>query len=404
MLKALVKDPTRRFADASAFVTALEQAIASEASDHLESYSTSVIERYQRQSFVGRTQERACLRDLLRETEQQRRPPARDDLSSAGIPSFLPTRTSAAFLVGDAGIGKTRLSEEIGQEALQSGWAVVQTRSYAQESHIPYQAWIEVLHSIVRQGLWQLQEERLSPPFCQALATLIPEYINLFSQEGNAAPHALGSEPLRVKEAMFAVLTVISKRTPLLVLLDDLHWADVSSIELFGYLARRLVDFPVFLIGTGRLSELSSEHALSMLLSQLQLERFLMQLSLPPLTDEQIGMLVPSLPEPMIASIQQQAAGNPFFAEELARACLAQRRDTENTQVLSSAQQSLVLPQTIAGVLDQYLGKLSRSCQQLLSCAAVLGGSFSFSVLSLLDARGISQEVRRKYFFPSKRL
>jgi serine/threonine protein kinase/tetratricopeptide (TPR) repeat protein len=391
VMRALAKEPNQRFVHVTAFVTALEQAIALEHSEHHLHYTVPAVrhdEFYQRQSFVGRTQERAELRDLLRETERQRWTPTHEDYSSVKIPSFIPTRVSSAFLLGDAGIGKTRLAEVIGQEAQQCSWAVVQTRSYAQESHIPYQAWTEVLRSIIKQGFWQPQKESLSVVHCQTLAILVPEYSELLLQEKATIAETLGSEPLRIKEAICAVLSAISKHMPLLILLDDLHWADVSSIELFGYLVRRLVDFPVLLIGTGRLNELSSEHALSLLLSQLQRERFMTQFFLLPLTDAQIGELISHLPQTLVITIQQQAAGNPFFAEELARACLAQKRNGKNAHASSLAQRNLALPQTVMAVLDQYLTKLSRSCQQILGCAAVLGGSFSFALLSLLYTKG----------------
>lgn len=382
VLMALAKEPAQRFVNIMAFATALEQAVLSETSHQEQTFYPGFGGRRQNHPLVGRAQERDSLRNLLRETEQWRQS-TRDALAPTKLSPLMPTRTAAVFLLGDAGIGKTRLAEEMGQEAKQCGWSVAWGHSYAQENHLPYQIWIEVVRHIIELELWQPQQERLPTHLMQALTILLPEYSDLFLP-GEEPPIAqsVGTEPPQIKEAICALLMLLSKHAPLFILLDDLYWADTSSVELFGYLARRLVAYPVLLIGTGRKSELPSEYALPMLLAHLQRERLIVQIQLAPLTDEQIAELVAPLPDALVTSIQRQVAGNPFFAEELARSCLVQQKDMGDARASSAHQESIPLPETIAFVLDQQLGKLSSSCLRLLGCVAVLGRAFSFSTLS----------------------
>nr|MDQ2905208.1 tetratricopeptide repeat protein [Chloroflexota bacterium] len=122
------------------------------------------------------------------------------------------------------------------------------------------------------------------------------------------------------------------------------------------------------------------------LIAHLHREHGILTLQLQPLTDEQIGALVGHVPENMMRTIQTRAAGNPFFAEELARSIEAQVAAPAQTAQADTA--TYPLPDTIAAVLGLRISRLSSACQRLLGNAAVLGGSFEFNVIREMEASG----------------
>lgn len=342
--------------------------------------------------LVGREQEVEVLRTLLLDVE---RGSSRTQLAGLkrlqAIPLDTQRRPHCVLLMGDAGIGKTRLAEEGSREAQRRGWTVLWSRAYVQESGIPYRLWIEVLRRVIRQDALRAGTStegdrkgplrsssaspaptiQATPTYLQPLVALLPELQEMFSPVVSSvlSPE---QEQLRLWEATWELLTTISKSSPLLIVLDDIQWADASSCELLGYLARHLYGYPIALVGTCRENELSA-HPLRPLIAHMQREHSVQTVHIDPLTGEQIGMLVssiPHLPESIIQHIQTQAAGNPFFAEELARTILT----------------TTALPKTIAAALDSRLSRLSSLCQRLLGNAAVLGGSFELPVICSMEA------------------
>ncbi len=347
------------------------------------------IGRTHQSPLVGRTKELQDLQTLLSTTEQAAKfklPGQRKHASSLALDT---QRTpQCMLLMGEVGIGKTRLAEEIGREARTRGWLVAWSRVYAQEGGIPYRLWIEVLRKALTNGMVQRQEIAKRPLVYQPLNALLPELHNLLPQVEYPTQMPAEQEQLRLWEASRALLTHVAEGTPLLIVLDDLQWSDGSSCELLAYLARRIYGHPIIIIGTCREKELPANHPLRPLLTDLQRERVVETVSLEPLSDTQIGTLVTqiaqptlTLASPTIEGIQERAKGNPFFAEELTRG------------VSSESTESVPLPESITAVLDLRLGRLSKACQSLLRKAAVLGGSFEFSLIQAMEAPSVGSEA-----------
>lgn len=329
--------------------------------------------------LVGRESELESLKRFLLMTEQATRLRLAGQRKTAPIvPMTLETqrRPQCAMLIGDVGIGKTRLAEELGREAKRRGWAIAWTRAYAQESTIPYRLWAEVLRKAMSQGLWQRQELARRPLTYQALSTLLPELQDQLPPSAASTPAVPEQEQIRLWEAVRLLLTAISENTPLYIALDDLQWTDSSSCELLGHLVRQLRGHPIMFVGTFRDTELLVHHPLRSLLNDLQREQAVETFTINPLTNEQIATLVAYLPQPLVQHIQTLVSGNPFFAEELARGVKTQAIEPN---------QALTLPDTISAVLDLRMGRLSSACQRLLTRAAVLGGSFEFQSLRLME-------------------
>ena len=320
-----------------------------------EAAAAQPIGRTHQNPFVGRMQELESLHGMLLAIEHIKQEKQ----------TLLDTQRGpqCVFLMGEAGIGKTRLAEEMGREAQRRGWLVLWSRVYGQESGIPYRPWIDVLRKVIHQST-------LSPRL-QPLSVLLPELQTVLPMSTPPAA-SFEQEQLRLWETTRMVFTDASQHAPLLIVLDDIQWSDISSCELLGYLARHLHNQPILLLCTCRDNEVAADHPLHTLIAHMQREHTVTTLHVNPLTAEQIGLLVsamPDLPETMVQPIQTRSAGNPFFAEELAR--------TINSPT--------ALPQTIADTLDSRLSRLSSSCQRLLGNASVLGGSFELPVISSME-------------------
>ncbi len=356
--------------------------------------------------LIGRDFEVEELRQLLLNTEESTHASASSRKKFSILPFDYAHRPQCAVLVGEAGIGKTRLAEEISREAQQRGWTIAWSRVYAQESGVPFRQWTEVLRNAMAHGLLPKQEISRQPLVFQPLASLLPELHAVLPQVTFPAPLSPEQEQLRLWEATLALLVTISERTPLLLVLDDFHWADVSSSELFAYLVRRLHGHPIAIIGTYRDNELPAQHPLRSVLTALQREQVMAHLPLQPLTKEQIARLVDYMPQAVVQHIQNQAAGNPFFAEELARGLTSATTAQSSASATSSisdgtpdaqiqanitdiSEVTEMLPDTIAAVLELRMGRLSSPCQRLLGNAAVLGGSFEFTTLIQMEAGGV---------------
>ena len=176
-----------------------------------------------------------------------------------------------------------------------------------------------------------------------------------------------------LRDAICNLLKTISESTPLLIVLDDIQWADTDSQLLLSFLARLVYGYTIVFMCTCRDTEIpkNPSHPLRSIIAHMQRERAIKTLDVAPLTHEQIGKLVlnvSQLPDTLLHNIQEKAAGNPYFAEELARS-------TPPT-----------LPNTVKNALEYRILRLSQACQQLLKNAAVLGGTFEFSLICAMES------------------
>ncbi len=411
-------------------VVETEQPARKNTSDIAFTRPTFQIGRHNQSPLIGREREQQTLHQVLEAIEgvpgtslqsAETRKQGPRDLSAVSILS--PEHIHFLLLKGEPGIGKTRLAEELSLEAYARGWTVAWSRSYEQESSIPYHPWTEMLRTLFQStstfvelmqsmiaanettsvfpGSSALKIERLGallPDLNVHALTTHPKLLPSFSHE---------QERLHLWEATLALIETCSKVQPLLLVLDDLHWADDSSIELLTYLVHHLSNRRILILGTCRDSEIAPQHRLRSLIADLRREQPLVALSVQPLTQSQIGSMVSHLSGEVVHSIQTQAAGNPFFAEELARHVSATQEDEDPFEDIGLDEQQLLdlshpfsgketrkasvergpkpseslLPEAIAAVLERRLNRLSNECQSLLGKAAVLGGSFELSQL-----------------------
>jgi len=314
------------------------------------------------------------------------------------------------LLQGEPGIGKTRLAEELSKEAHTQGWAVVWGRVASKPGEtIPYGLWRVILGTLLKgctyeDAMTQSGTRTAERPLLDAasaearhyrsirerLAALVPEHT---SEPGTSSAYASDLLPpeeherLRIWEATLELLGMLSRIHPILLVLDDLHAADEHSLELLAYLARHLDRQRVLLVGIYREYELAPSHPLNTLFTNLRREQTIASLLVGPLTEQQIGTLVSPLPKASVQRIQTQAAGNPLFAEELARHWNLDKRASEPAEGFKVEVHAHVHPALPAGVLDVFqhrLAQLSEACRVLLGKAAALGGPFELGQLTSL--------------------
>ena len=252
--------------------------------------------------FVGRERERA---DLRRAVEDAR----------LGHGSFV-------LVSGEAGVGKTRLIQEIDAEADARGLRVLAGHSAKDEGQAPYLPFTEMIEqgmvtprspTTLRRALGEAAPEiaRIAP----ALRLVVPEI---------PAPLDLPPEQARryLWLSMREFIGRAAQERPLLLVLEDLHWADESTLLLLEYLAPHLPDMPVMVVGTFRDDEVEPSSPLAGILNQLVRQRLVTRIGLRPLTEDGVAALVAGLggrqpPAALVRGIYAQSEGNPFFAEEI---------------------------------------------------------------------------------------
>ncbi len=291
------------------------------------------------------------------------------------------------FLAGEAGIGKTRLGEETAAYAALRGARVLRGRSYQGQGAVPYAPWIEMLREFVREAPRELLY-KVSGTYAADLGKLVPE---LLEKVGPAPTPTLGhpdQERLRLFEAVKELCLLLSQETPLLLFLDDLNWADPSSLELLHYVARRASGSFLLILGAYRDVEVMEGSVLSQLLFDLNRERLLDQVSLPRLPPLHVAeMMAASMGEEEISEafrdlVFAKTGGNPFFVEEVLRSLVEEgvvfrAGDRWDRRPIAEIR----IPSSVRAVVRQRLDRLDERCNRILALAAVQGGEFDYEVL-----------------------
>lgn len=256
---------------------------------------------------------------------------------------------------GEAGIGKTTLAEAICAEARGRGALVLIGRCYDLAETPPYGPWSEALASAPR------------------VTDLPPPDLTEGSSSGQATLFAV------VRDYVAA----LADRQPLIILLDDLHWADPASLDLLRTLARGLGDLPLLLLATYRADELTRRHALYQLLPILVREARATRLDLSPLDTPELRTLVRARyalggddEDRLVAHLAAHAEGNPFYADELLRSLESDRIVLRANDAWSLGDLAAVrVPPLLRQVIDARVDRLGEDARSLLAVAAVIGQS-----------------------------
>lgn len=296
-------------------------------------------------------------------------------------------RGQVVAIVGETGIGKSRLIEELAADALKGGGVVLLGGCHESEQILPFAAWADAFRQGQVLGDPEVMEG-VTPAWRAELARLFPEV----ATPGLPRSAETGSY-LRLFEAMVRCVERRAARQPLLLILEDLHWADELSLRLLSFLGRRVRAWPGLVVGTVREEELADASVLRHVLEELRRADCLVELTLPPLSQPETVALVRALAragtEPAAAArlgeqVWTVSEGNPFMIVETMRAL--------QEQDLSRAPAVLPLPRRVHSVIAGRLERLSAPSRELAAVAAVVGREFDFALLHHA-AGGSEQEI-----------
>lgn len=294
-------------------------------------------------------------------------------------------QTGLVLLMGEAGIGKTRLAARFAVEVHDEGGIVLYGRTDA-EALLPYQPFAEALDHLVDHAGAQFAEQ-----LQQALSILSRPFPHL-RRHADPAAEALDQDTFRYQifEAVVTVIAHAGAMRPLLLVLDDLHWADKLTLFLLRHVLRHADGARLLVLGTFRDVEVPREHPLTEMMSNLRRERRYDRLSLDGLDATSTRALVAARlgvegTERFIHRLQQKTHGNAFFIEETLRA-LADKQSSMNPVVDDEALGKLGVPDEVADVilLRVRSSALSDEASELLTAASVVGASFRLEIVEQL--------------------
>ena len=311
--------------------------------------------------FVGRQRELAELR--------------------AGLEDAVGGRGRFFLVVGEAGIGKTRLAEELAREAAERGGVALWGRCWEGEGAPPYWPWVQVIRALL-QGV---PAEELRPAVgagAPYLVPLVPELGERF-RDLPALSTSPRSEHARfyLFDAVATLLRSAAQRTPLVLVLDDLQWADAPSLLLLQFLAHELRDVRILLLGTYREVEVRQAPAVAEILGALGRDGH--HVPLRGLGEEEVRRFLEETigrsPAPvLVRAVHRETEGKPFFVDEIVRLLVAERA-LERHEDPSPGR--FPVPQGVREAIRRRLAPLPPPAREALALASVVGREFDLAIL-----------------------
>jgi tetratricopeptide (TPR) repeat protein len=398
IVKLLAKQPGQRYADAREARAALAASLsgARPAAEAEATAALALLDALSRGKLVGRAAELAEARELWRRARE-------------GSGHFL-------LVSGEPGAGKTRLARELLIQAALDGALVMAGACYEYEAATPYLPFAEAFRKLVRDEKDDGKLRALlgdAAPRISKLAPDVESRLGPFPERHELAPH---EERMLFVDAVASSLRRAAAARGVLFYVDDLHWADASSLWLLGHLLRALPGERVLFAASYREMELDRAHPLSAALVDWNRERLTTRIALkrfgPAQTQEQLAAL---LRDPVSAdfsdAVHRETEGNPFFVEEVLKALIEQgsvRRESGRWR--RDDVSSLAIPQSVKAAIGHRLDRVSPECAEVLRAAAVLGKTFEFRELlaiagdkgedALLDA--VDEAVRLQLLLPGQ--
>ncbi|MFQ6028743.1 MAG: serine/threonine-protein kinase PknK, partial [Dehalococcoidia bacterium] len=369
ILRLLAKDPSERPESASDVLAALEAVdltVSAETSQTLD--EAHALDSLAGGVFVGRQREMGELKAALE-----------DALSGRG---------RLVTLVGEPGIGKTRTAQELATYAGLRSAQVLWGRCYEEQGMPPYWPWVQAIRSYVRER----DPDQIRSEMGAGAADIAEVVSDVKERLPDVGPPPELESPeqarFRLFDSITAFLKAASQKQPLVLVLDDLHWADQPTLLLLEFVSRELAGGRLLLVGTYRDVELSRQHPLAETLGELTRERLFQRVLLRGLSQDDVGRFIEiatgvSAPSGLVQAVYTQTEGNPLFVTEVVR-LLVQEGDFSAERTGQRDSWTVRIPEGVREVIGRRLNRLSQRCNETLTIASVVGREFTLDQLNPL--------------------
>jgi transcriptional regulator with XRE-family HTH domain len=294
-------------------------------------------------------------------------------------------RGSLTLISGEAGIGKTRLVLELAERARALHWEVLRGRATDIEGAPAYLPITEALRAYTNACPPETLRKQLGSA-APELALLLPSIRHRLPEIPRVTTPASESARYFLLSSISEFLVAISGpgRPGLLLVLDDLHWADASTLLLLRVLAPRLTGSRVVVVGTYRSAELDLTPALAEVRAAFSREGTGQHIALSPLSPSDVSEIVADahgapVPTGVVESLYAQTDGNPFFVTSMLQQLMCDGRDFTDSEVIAKRTR---IPEGVRWFIRQRLSRLSAAANEMLRAGAVLGEWFEFDVLA----------------------
>jgi len=367
ILRLLAKSPTDRPENARRVLDELSSIAASGAalSERVVPQDTRSLSRLAAGVFVGREPEIQVLRTALQEA-----------LSGHG---------RLVLLVGEPGSGKTRTAEQLNTYARMRNAEVLLGRCYEGEGAPAFWPWVQ----LIRPCVLDRDSAALQSLLGQGAAA-VAQVVSEVRERMPGLDRLPDLDPEQARFRLFDSVTTFfrnaARTRPLVLILDDLHWADRPSLRLLEFLAREIKDARILIVATYRDIELGRQHPLAQTLAELARQGLSERIVLRGLGERDVARFIEMTsgvaPSPKLAaSVHQETEGNPFFLNEVVKLLVAEGRLHQAEEPISW---SFRIPEGVREVIGRRLDHLSEAANRVLTVASAVGREFGMDMLEPL--------------------
>ena len=290
------------------------------------------------------------------------------------------------MLVGEPGIGKTRTAQELADESATRGAQILWGKCYEEAGAPPYWPWVESIRSWLGRTPPDQVQAAMGPGGAY-IAEIIPEVRHKLPDLDPTPSQAPEASLFRLFDSIAGCLKNASRIQPMVLVLDDLHWADTQSLRLLQFVAGQMAESNLMIIGCYRDIELSRQHPLSETLAQLSREPVYRRQVLRGLSSESTTSFIEAVGGIRVSpgfaeEVYSHTEGNPFFTTEVIR-LLSEIGELGEDVVVGS--HGIRIPEGVKEVIGQRLNRLSAECNSVLTTASVIGREFTLAHLDKLN-------------------